>query len=537
MTFELTNMIPVRRLRVTHSGTVDFSEATDETTQFTIVVLPTGPIYISCRAHVDKVNIQNSVGWYVGLTRDGRLRGDFGKSPDSQWMLVAATDSIASPVPSNGNQYQQHTQMVRPVFSRSIADVNSPFHGNYVSQSHHQAEGALAPGAPLTVNGKLLDEAIEVDPGVIVRTYPKDALLQWLQTEAGAQYIEGLPAAKRMLFDGSIRRVLHRPDWPSISSRYYSIKQEFSTTINTAHIEQYFPRMAQQNFFEHGYYIIRNVVSQELVSRALTLANFWVGRGGAGTAPAGTSGAVQLMGEVQQDADMIALFSQSPLQDVVQTLLGLGDVLFPANATPVLSFPTLYDPSDSGLLNGTSWTIEGFTASGDHSPYTLLVGVALSDITEPYSGNFCVHAGTQLSLQAQVSEQIERKGVLFSSPVRGARNAFGTFDEKPNLGPPTQLLLKKGDAFICSQKCATQRSPNCGDATSAIVYFKISHIDHSSLKALSLDGTWVEYSLYNGDFDAFVSKSSATPPGGLYSAAVAEVMSIGKGGGHASTRL
>ena len=528
MTFELTTL-PVRRLRVTHSGTLDFSEATDETTQFSVEVLPTGPIYISCRAHADKINVQNGAGWYVGLTRDGRLRGDFDKSSDSQWMLVAATETIAGPVQNNGAhflQQQQHAQIVRPMFNRSVADVNSPFHSNYIGQSSGAGVPSSAPlavGAPLAVNGPVLRMAAGVDPHIIARTYPRDALLQWLQTETGAEFLEGLPDAKRMLFDGSIRRVLHRPDWPSASSRYHTIKQEFSATINAADIEQHFPHMAQQNFFEQGYYILRNVVSHDLVSRALTLTHFWVGRGGNGTAPTGTAGAVQLMGEVQQDADMMALFSQSPLQDVVQKLLGVGEVTFPAAATPVVSFPTMYDPSDSSLLSGTSWTIDGFTASGDHSPYTLLVGVALSDMHDPYCGNFCVHAGTQLSLQVNVKEQIEKKSALFSSPARGATTIFGSVDEKPTLGQPQQLMLKKGDAFICSQKCATQRAPNCGGMPSTIVYFKISHVDHNSLKSLALDGVWVEFGLYNGDFDACISKSSsAAPLGGMYSVSVAK---------------
>lgn len=57
-----------------------------------------------------------------------------------------------------------------------------------------------------------------------------------------------------------------------------------------------------------------------------------------------------------------------------------------------------------------------------------------------------------------------------------------------------QILLKKGDAFICTQRLAYLRCLNrFGSHPTTIVYFKVSHIDHDVLKDLSLDNLWVEY--------------------------------------------
>ena len=65
---------------------------------------------------------------------------------------------------------------------------------------------------------------------------------------------------------------------------------------------------------------------------------------------------------------------------------------------------------------------------------------------------------------------------------------------KYDLGVPEQLLLKAGDAFICSQRMAHYYSKNYSSSIStSIVYFRISHIDHAVLKEPALDSIWLEF--------------------------------------------
>ena len=43
-------------------------------------------------------------------------------------------------------------------------------------------------------------------------------------------------------------------------------------------------------------------------------------------------------------------------------------------------------------LSPTQWHIDGM-GKGKHSPFSLLVGITLSDVTGPNQGNFCVFPG------------------------------------------------------------------------------------------------------------------------------------------------
>lgn len=50
--------------------------------------------------------------------------------------------------------------------------------------------------------------------------------------------------------------------------------------------------------------------------------------------------------------------------------------------------------------------IDGFTSAEDHSPYTLTIGVALTDMSQVDRGNFCIHPNSHMDLQADFKSQV-----------------------------------------------------------------------------------------------------------------------------------
>jgi len=56
-----------------------------------------------------------------------------------------------------------------------------------------------------------------------------------------------------------------------------------------------------------------------------------------------------------------------------------------------------------------------------------------------------------------------------------------------------QLILKAGDVFLCTQRCAHIYAMNKSATPTTIVYFRVSHVDHEVLKHTALDAIWVEY--------------------------------------------
>lgn len=487
MVFELFSN-PSRRLRCANDGSIEFSEANDGTTRFTVTVLASGPILLGCVAHKHK-------DWHLALMPDGRLRGDASKGPESHWVLIAAQGSS-----------QLGATMPSPHLSQRIS--GAPYSSLASSSSSSSTSSSIPPSLSATSSASVVDF-----PGF---ESSSDKQIQWLQTSQGQAFLSSLPSnIPKMMFDtGTLHRILHRYDWPYSASRIEKIPLCLPA-YNDATANAAMPPSLQASFFENGFCVLPNIVSQEAVSRALRIATYWAGiKAEQATRTLEASGAnvVELKGAISQDPDIIALFSTSALPHVIQMLIGVDEVSFPHSAVVSFVYPSLFmeeetllpDVSSSSLVNSTvgnrefkhhqrrltstSWYVDGFTNTGEHSPYTLTVGVALGDMIAENCGNFCAHPGSQMLLQEAIKDEVRRKSTVFSSKSRMSGDS-----NVPDLGPPTQLILKKGDVFLCSQKCAIQRSPNETSNPAIMAIFQIKHIDHEVMKVPALDGCWVEF--------------------------------------------
>ena len=103
-----------------------------------------------------------------------------------------------------------------------------------------------------------------------------------------------------------------------------------------------------------------------------------------------------------------------------------------------LAFPTLVATDANVHLSGCNWMMDGFTATGGHSPYTLLVGVALSDMVCSYTGRLCIYDNSHITLQEIFRQQVSTKSSVFSSIYASP--------DKPHLTEPTKVCMC---AFLC----------------------------------------------------------------------------------------
>ena len=137
---------------------------------------------------------------------------------------------------------------------------------------------------------------------------------------------------------------------------------------------------------------------------------------------------------------IIGLFTGagSKLPTIVQCLIGRGKVRPPYGAQIALKFPSpsMGEPDGDRKHGGKAWHVDGF-GHGEHSPFTVLVGVCLSGVPSPGWGNFAVHPGTHWQLQDQVKRTVAAGETLFSDMDPDAR--------KPDLGEPVQMLMEAGD--------------------------------------------------------------------------------------------
>lgn len=180
-----------------------------------------------------------------------------------------------------------------------------------------------------------------------------------------------------------------------------------------------------KSYFENGYVVCKNVVPSERIDSALRLVNYYTSRfayatcsGFDSTSPSHSSGGangkntvgmagegllrlpgnrIVYTGSIRYDVDILSLFYTTPLTHIVQRLIGAGDVANPTLATIVTTHPTI-ELLDNPALYNDQWSV-------DRSSYTVLVGVALTDIVHN-GGGYCVHGGSHLVLMEEYKNQV-----------------------------------------------------------------------------------------------------------------------------------
>jgi len=196
------------------------------------------------------------------------------------------------------------------------------------------------------------------------------------------------------------------------------------------------------DFFDTGAITIPQMISSDDINNAKRIINYWL------TSQTHnknlTNQVIHLPGAIASDFDVLKLFYESPVYQVIQRLLGEGDVQRVSIADIIVIPPTLLSSDSSSL--GQRWQIDGFTNKGEHSPYTLLVGIALSDFDEIDEGNVCIYPGSHLSLQQDFINEIKFKRDIYSN---SSPNPL-----KKDLGRPHQINLVTGDVVIMTQKLA-----------------------------------------------------------------------------------
>jgi len=251
-----------------------------------------------------------------------------------------------------------------------------------------------------------------------------------------------------------------------------------------------------------GYAVLKGYIPRSLCLRAIKRINFLIGSAVEGN-PQGLTreGDNKLTNMHSNDPDLMSLYYSTPLATSVSLLLHGDSSCEKVSRTSVslwgsghaeeqiklnhvhacqiaLRFPQMVDAPAHGQLGGMHWHTDGIN-KGDISPFTLLVGIALSDQMEPFAGNLCVFPGSHYSLQPYI-----RQFAASREPQTVAR---------PNLGEPTQLLLQPGDVVLLHQKLAHRGGPNYSHEVRRMVYFRISHRDHENRKGQGIEDLWIEF--------------------------------------------
>ncbi|TMW63460.1 hypothetical protein Poli38472_002401 [Pythium oligandrum] len=240
----------------------------------------------------------------------------------------------------------------------------------------------------------------------------------------------------------------------------------------------------RQAFIRDGYLQIRGVVPIKLVNAALRRINHELGIPGR-MVDGGVEGAGKLAGNISNSEEVLNLFHLSDARAYAEALVGLDKVVPPRGAQIAMRFPELGEPRDP---QGTEWHTDGMRQGKLH-PFTLLVGITLSDVREPLAGNFTVFPGSHLSLHKLLRTDGKLEG--YEDECYRADSVWGD-GTLPDLGVPVQLLASRGDIVLAHPNLAHRGGLNFSPDIRYQVYFRLKHVDHEQLQVDAAKNLWVD---------------------------------------------
>ncbi|MEM7130034.1 MAG: hypothetical protein AAF702_27135 [Chloroflexota bacterium] len=149
----------------------------------------------------------------------------------------------------------------------------------------------------------------------------------------------------------------------------------------------------KEQFIDEGYLKIPGVVPRVLIDAARRAVNHSIGHVGEGGADPSRNRSAFYCAELLQASVILDLFNKSPILEIAESLMGVGNVQPVVSAKPYPRFPLPLGedpPAPRGHIDGIGNGSNG-TAKGDYKRnFTAFAVVYLADVLESYSGNFTV---------------------------------------------------------------------------------------------------------------------------------------------------
>ncbi|HET7559507.1 MAG TPA: phytanoyl-CoA dioxygenase family protein [Limnochordia bacterium] len=217
----------------------------------------------------------------------------------------------------------------------------------------------------------------------------------------------------------------------------------------------------KEHIREHGYVKVPGAVPKLMVDQAVRAINHSLGQEGMDPAQMTKFRAQSYCPEVQRQPAITDLFNRTPVIDLVRSVLGEENVRPAGSGQIALRFPTLQDPVGEARphLDGMYSPHNG-VKEGTISNFTMLVGIALSDLPGPYAGNLAVWPGSHRKYEAFFQEHGPEALLKGMPPL--------------DIGPPTHITAQAGDALLCHYQLAHGVAPNASPNVRYAIYFRVT---------------------------------------------------------------
>ncbi len=250
--------------------------------------------------------------------------------------------------------------------------------------------------------------------------------------------------------------------------------------------------------YEDGLVQLPGIVPEETVNAALRAVNASIGASGIHPRDLVTFRSQSYCPELQRSTAITDLLHASPLWQLAESAIGQGKISAVDAGQIALRFPSFEPtPREPHAHIDGMYTPHNGVKEGTIANFTALVGVFLSDVPSPYAGNFTVWPGTHRRYEAYFRE----KGP--DSLLQGMPEV--------DLPAPRQVTAKAGDAVLAHYQLGHGIAGNASPHTRYAVFFRLSHVDHASVKWECMTDIWREWDGIRDLASASASTSATTP--------------------------
>ncbi|MEZ4735232.1 MAG: phytanoyl-CoA dioxygenase family protein [Caldilineaceae bacterium] len=235
----------------------------------------------------------------------------------------------------------------------------------------------------------------------------------------------------------------------------------------------------KQEFYQTGYVKIPGVIPQVMVDAAVRAINASIGQG-IDPAQVPIYQARSFCPELQREPVITDLFNKTPALALAESMIGVGKIQAVGAGQIALRFPTLQDPPNPPRphLDGMHTPTNGVPA-GTIRNFTMLLGIALSDVTTPYAGNLTVWPGTHHIYEKYFREEGPQALLKGMPPVE--------------IPQPVQMLAKAGDMIMAHYELAHGVAQNVSPHPRFAIYFRLYHVDHDRHGHETMADIWREW--------------------------------------------
>ena len=231
--------------------------------------------------------------------------------------------------------------------------------------------------------------------------------------------------------------------------------------------------------YEDGYVVLPGVVPPAGVRHALRAINASLGSRGMNPDLLTQFRAQTYCPEITGTEPISDLMNRSPLWDLCESAVGRGQLRPVRGGQIALRFPVEGEPGRPGPHIDGMYSPTNGVRKGTIANFTALAGVFLSDVPEPFSGNFSVWPGTH-RLFEQHFREVGPQALLEGMP-------------KVEMPQHRQITARAGDAILCHYQLAHGVAGNGSPHVRYAIFFRLSHVDHDSVHWECMTDIWREW--------------------------------------------